>query len=125
MRRLLILLLILCASSALFAKTVKISTLDWPPFCGNKKGEAIASEIVKMAFEKMGYKVKLDVLPWARAVEKGKDGIYDAVDCMWGNEERSQWFTFSESAGIAVGFAVVVDLQKLWATLTVSTQTKA
>lgn len=66
---------LLTAGPALAAEqTVKLTSLEWPPYAGNAlpdKGASVA--VVKAAYEAMGYKVTVEFYPWERAVQLAKD----------------------------------------------------
>lgn len=69
-----LLLLSLTAASMAADKTVKFTSLDWPPYAGAslpEKGASVA--VVKAAFEASGYQVQVEFYPWERAVALAKD----------------------------------------------------
>ena len=88
MRKLLVLICSLFLSGVLFAKDVKVVTLEWQPFCGQTEGKNIHVEIAKAAFKAAGHNMKLTVVPWKRAMEESKEGKHDAIACAWHSAER-------------------------------------
>ncbi len=56
-------------------KTVKLTSLDWPPFSGDsQKDKGAATAVVQAAFAAVGYKVEVTFYPWNRAVALAKEG---------------------------------------------------
>ncbi|MBI9111879.1 ABC transporter substrate-binding protein [Maridesulfovibrio ferrireducens] len=82
-------------------KVVILSSLEWPPYTGEKlpdKGRS--SKRVSAAFAAMGYKVEFRFAPWKRAirsVQKNKDimGYFPE----YYSKEKAEEFIFSESIG--------------------------
>ncbi|PAJ75292.1 amino acid ABC transporter substrate-binding protein [Pseudoalteromonas sp. NBT06-2] len=61
-------------------KTIKLSTLDWPPYIGQNlcnKGWGFNFTVALLVSK--GYQVKIDFLPWARAVRSVEFGISDIL----------------------------------------------
>ncbi|QNM97561.1 substrate-binding periplasmic protein [Chitinimonas koreensis] len=85
---------------ALAADTVNLTTTDYPPYMSASlpQGGVIVA-IATEAFKRGGYTAKVSVLPWARALDDGKEGQADGVIGIWRNKEREQWFLFSEPLG--------------------------
>jgi polar amino acid transport system substrate-binding protein len=49
--------------------SVKLASLEWPPFTGEAlEGHGISTKVVTAAFTAMGYAVTVEFLPWSRAV---------------------------------------------------------
>jgi len=60
-------------SSITVAETVKLTSLEWPPYSGQdlpNQGASIA--VAKAAFEAMGHTLEVDFFPWSRAVALAK-----------------------------------------------------
>jgi len=56
-------------------KTVRLTSLDWPPFSGeSQKDKGAAVAVVQAAFAAVGYTVEVVFYPWNRAVALAKDG---------------------------------------------------
>ncbi len=73
--RLLVCVLAMATGAAFAAeKSIKLSSLDWPPYTGPSLADKGATAaVVKAAFEAAGYKVQIDFFPWERAVAMAKD----------------------------------------------------
>lgn len=79
-------------------KTIKLATLNWPPYVfekGDKKG--FAYDLVQRAFEEKGYKVTIDFIPWQRLLKQVKEGKYDGGFPAYFSEERSKIYNVSPS----------------------------
>lgn len=51
------------------AEVVTLTSLDWCPYtCANSSGQGVTSAIVRAAFKSQGYDLKIQFLPWNRAV---------------------------------------------------------
>lgn len=62
-------------------------------------------EVARAALEPKGYKVSLELVPWARAVHCAKVGRCDGLYLSYYVEERKQWFVFSDPIGeLRTGF---------------------
>lgn len=71
--------MLFCASLAgLFggaagAETINLTSLDWPPYTGDKlAGQGITSQVVKAVLEKAGHSASFKFLPWQRAVDTAR-----------------------------------------------------
>lgn len=61
-------------------KEVRLLADPWCPHnCEDQAKPGYMVEIAKKAFEKHGYKVTYEIVPWARAVEEVKQGKADAI----------------------------------------------
>ncbi len=87
--------LILCSQAA--AKPLELVTLQYPPYEyeENKKVKGIAVNIVKTIFSKMGYRVSIRVLPWARALLRVEKGDADAIFTAYKTPEREKFADYS------------------------------
>ncbi|WP_354625750.1 transporter substrate-binding domain-containing protein [Psychromonas sp. MME2] len=79
----LLLSLILFSATILAAETIRFTTIDYCPLtCDPTKDdgkEGIMTDVVRAAFEEAGYKIELEIMPYARAVKAVTDGKYDGV----------------------------------------------
>ncbi len=76
-----------------FSKThqriVKVATLEWPPYtCSDCPQQGIATQPLIEYFQKMGVKVELSFLPWARAIREMELKNFDALWPCWKNDIR-------------------------------------
>lgn len=82
----------------LLERRLVLSTMNWEPYYAEylPDGGPVA-EITKEAFRRVGYDVVIEFLPWKRALEQSKIGEYDGLVGAFYSEERSHYFTFSET----------------------------
>ena len=96
MRKLLALALLL-GSTALSAQTITAAGDPWPPFLDpDNPQQGVATELVKAAFASQGDELKLDFVPWQRALEGVKEGEYDVLIGAWKTQEREGFLKYSE-----------------------------
>ena len=84
-------------------KTIVLTSLEWPPYTGAQlPGEGMSSEVVRAAFEAVGYTVEIRFYPWKRAVEHGRhDFDVDGYFPEYVSAERKKHFLFSDSIGVS------------------------
>ena len=95
------------------SRSVKLTSLEWPPYTGQDLPEQGASIIIaKAAFMAMGYHLTVDFYPWQRAVYKAKEGKdYIGYFPEYYAESIESEFIFSEPMGTSpLGFAEKVTL---------------
>jgi polar amino acid transport system substrate-binding protein len=87
-------------------KVVRLATLEWPPYVGEDlPDKGFTTAIVSEAFKRAGYEVKIDFMPWARALKESNGGNYDAAYPEYYSEERAKTFLFSDQfAASPLGF---------------------
>lgn len=92
-------LIFLCAFTYLFSqKTITLATDPFPPFHSpDVVGYGFFAEIVKEAFATENYTLKIEFVPWNRALEYGEKGLYDGILGALYSEERDRKFLFSDS----------------------------
>jgi len=92
-------LVFLFISAVSYADTVKLTSLEWPPYSGKdlpNQGASIA--VAKAAFEAMGHTLEVDFFPWSRAVALAKsDDSYAGYFPEYFYESDN--FLFSEPMG--------------------------
>lgn len=64
---------VLASAAGAKADTVRLTTLEWPPYSGSLPDNGFSSIVVREAFKAMGHTVSIDVLPWQRAVHSAKE----------------------------------------------------
>lgn len=92
-------LLVLFAATMSFAgeKTITAAADPWPPFVDpSHPKEGLSLEIVRAAFKTQGYNVKMEYVPWARAIKGVKNGKYDILPNTWVTEERKGFLVYSD-----------------------------
>ena len=69
----------------------------WPPYTSNDvRNGGVATEIVTMALKRAGYRAKVALVPWSRALNGTRAGAYDLIVCAWRSGERERDFYFSD-----------------------------
>lgn len=77
---------------------IKLATLDWQPYVSEElDGGGFATEIVRLAFEKAGYKTEMTSMPWIRVLAEVKKGAFDAMYPAYYSKSRSQVYALSAS----------------------------
>jgi polar amino acid transport system substrate-binding protein len=96
-------------------KVVNISTLNWPPYAGSELPNGGATtEVVRVAFEKIGYEIDVAYRPWKRAIDmakKGTDGViayFPGYHC-----QHREGFVASEPIGNQSGGVKLCHLRSL------------
>ncbi|SLM32339.1 ABC-type amino acid transport/signal transduction systems, periplasmic component/domain [Desulfamplus magnetovallimortis] len=78
-------------------KTIVAAADPWPPFVDPAAPkEGLSLEIVRASYETQGYSVKMEYVPWARAIDGVKKGKYDILPNTWMNEQRKAFLMYSE-----------------------------
>lgn len=78
-------------------KTIVAAADPWPPYVDQKNPtEGLALEIIRAAFKTQGYAVKMEWVPWTRALDGIKGGKYDILPDAWIVEEQAKFLAYSE-----------------------------
>lgn len=85
-------------------KSVRLVSLDWPPYIGSEirdgspmvPNNGYVAEIVIEAFKRVGYSTTVAFRPWERAVAEATQGIYDGLFPEYYGEERKTDFIYSD-----------------------------
>lgn len=94
---LLLLLLALPTAADEAARTVELSSLDWPPYIGDSlPAQGFIHQIAEQALARQGYRLKVRFLPWARAVEVAREGKSAGVFPEYYEAGRKEEFAFSD-----------------------------
>lgn len=121
-------LLLLGCSSAAVSQQLKLAATNFPPYYGeDMPNGGPFSELTRQAFAEAGYQVSIEFIPWARAVEWGKEGKIDGLIGAWVTEQRAPYFietvpvmtnklVFYRQLGSNTAFESFEDIarQKLW-----------
>ena len=97
----LILILIIFYCGSLFAANGKItiSGTEWAPYTGKElPGKGFFTEITVNAFEAVGYKTQIKLVPWKRALINTKFGRFDALMGASYTKERTSYFAYPKYA---------------------------
>lgn len=83
MRSLCITLCLLLISAVTFAETLRFTSIEYCPFTCDPAlhdgKEGIMTDVLRAAFEEQGYELEIDIMPYARAVQFVRDGVYDGI----------------------------------------------
>jgi polar amino acid transport system substrate-binding protein len=99
--------LILVASSSLPAlggkSKIVLTSLEWPPYTGaGLPGQGMTSEVVRAAFEAVGYTVEIRFLPWKRALaDVWQDPDVVGAFPEYASPDRQRSFLLSDVIGIS------------------------
>ncbi|MCP3927200.1 MAG: amino acid ABC transporter substrate-binding protein [Desulfobacterales bacterium] len=97
--------LVMCVSiSQCFADSLKVATLDYPPFQYkvNGKAKGIAADIVKEVFNRMNQPIEIRFYPFPRAIKYIEEGFSDVIFTFYSNIENHALRVWSEFGGFAV-----------------------
>ncbi len=73
----------------------------WPPFVDpDSPTLGMSLEIVSAAFAVEGYEVKHEIIPWARAEEGVKEGIYDILPNVWYTDARAELLLYGDEYAV-------------------------
>lgn len=76
---------------------LSLATLEWAPYVGRDlPNHGYTSEIVRRAFERVGYGVDITFMPWARVLRRAASGAFDAMYPAYHSRERARTFLFSD-----------------------------
>jgi polar amino acid transport system substrate-binding protein len=78
-------------------KILNVAISNWAPYKDEKLPEGgIVTDITKQALKRAGYKVKVTVVPWKRALRGTISGLYDVIPAIWKNPNRAAKLTFGD-----------------------------
>ncbi len=112
--------LLAAAPYVVSAETVVLTTLQWPPYVGDKLPQQGGSAaVVRAAFQAVGIEVKLEFMPWPRALKLGAEAKgYAGYFPAYFSEERSRDSLISEQIGSSpLGMARLRSHSISWRTL--------
>lgn len=118
-----LMLLLLTLSGALAAqdKVIKLTSLEWPPYSGEKVAEQGASvAVIRAAAEAMGYKLEVKFFPWNRAVAMAQDAKSGFVGYFpeYHSDQVAKDFLLSDPIGSGpLGFVESVAAPVAWSSL--------
>lgn len=76
---------------------IRLTTCNWQPYSGvNLTNYGFASELLTTIFNRLGYSVSIDILPWKRAMVMTEKGIYDVLYNAYNSEDREQKYGVSK-----------------------------
>lgn len=118
-----LLVALLLGSTALRAhdKTVRLSSLEWPPYAGaDLPAQGASAAVAKAAFAAMGYRLEIDFLPWSRAIllARHAGSGYAGYFPEYYSASLAPEFVLSAPIGQSpLGFAEHRQAPKIWTTL--------
>lgn len=78
-------------------RTIIAAADPWPPYVDQKNPtDGLALEIIRAAFKTQGYAVKMEWVPWTRALDGVKSGKYDILPDAWIVEDQAKFLAYSE-----------------------------
>ena len=95
-------LLLLISMTSFSSERVFLTSLEWPPYSGEKLPQGGASVVIaKKAFEVMGYELVVDFYPWSRAVYSAKNPTSKYIGYLpeYYSESINKDFYFSDVIG--------------------------
>ena len=97
LKKFLFVIITVLLSSNLYAQTLKLVTLEYPPYEYTHKGKVkgMAVDIVKLIFREMNQPITIEVLPWARAIKYIENGDRDAIFTAFKNSTREKFADYS------------------------------
>lgn len=99
------------------AETVTLASLEWPPYTGEKlPDQGASSAVAKAAFEAMGYHLRIEFLPWSRAVRMARDNAkYAGYFPEYYSSQVAANFILSDPIGVGpLGLAQRADSGLQW-----------
>ena len=77
-------------------KVVRLATLDWEPYIGQKlPDQGYTAALIREAFKDQGWTVKIEFYPWARALHLARTGEVDGLMPEYFNSSRKNEFMYS------------------------------
>src|SRR5947209_5081721 len=91
-RHMLLAVLLCCISLDSRSETITLLSIEYPPYTGHSlQQEGLATAITVAAFRRVGYQVKIQYRPWARALDEVKTGKSAGVLDVWYSEKRTKF----------------------------------
>lgn len=89
--------------------TVRLVTLEYPPYIQTADGalDGVAVRVVRQTFAKLGYEVEIEVLPWARALYQVRTGLADGIFTIFKTSEREAFLDYSQQVLFQQGIRFV------------------
>jgi len=79
------------------SREITTATLNWEPFYGEDlERNGFFTAITNAAFERAGYAVDNDFIPWARAMKDTHDGYRDVLQGAYYSDERAEEYYVSD-----------------------------
>jgi len=92
----LLLALAMAPSALAQQKTVRLATLDWEPYIGQKlPDQGYTAALIREAYRDQGWTVKIEFYPWARALHLARIAEVDGLMPEYFNSSRKNEFQYS------------------------------
>ncbi|WP_077600075.1 substrate-binding periplasmic protein [Salinivibrio kushneri] len=90
--------------------TVRLVTLEYPPYIQTSDGslDGVAVRVVRQTFSKLGYEVEIEVLPWARALYQVRTGLADGIFTIFKTPEREAFLDYSQQVLFQQGIRLFI-----------------
>ncbi|MCG8687850.1 MAG: transporter substrate-binding domain-containing protein [Desulfobacterales bacterium] len=90
---------LLIGAGSAFGQGLTLATLNWEPFYSENLPEGgFFTALSREAFKRAGYDLKVEFMPWKRALEMAKTGKYDGILGAYHNTDRETYFVFPDAA---------------------------
>lgn len=101
------------------ARTIHLTSLEWPPYTTASDGHGASDAVVRAAFAAMGDELDIRYMPWQRAVLAVKrDPSVDGVFPTYASKDRNDFCHWSQPIGKSpVGLAERRDAPLSWKSL--------
>lgn len=88
---------------------VRIVSLEWPPYTGERlRGHGASFEMIRRVFAAAGLEVEATFEPWNRALYSFKSGEFDAITPVYASREQDRSCLISKPFQVSpLGFAVL------------------
>lgn len=82
-------------------RTVRLTSLEWPPYSGAElRAQGASSDVVRQAFAAMGYRLEIVFVPWSRAVHMARhDKEVVGYFPEYASPENNRQWTYSDAIG--------------------------
>lgn len=78
-------------------QTIRLATLEWPPYIGeNLPEQGYVAELISTAFKRKGYDVTFLFMPWQRALDWVAKGHYEGVTPAYYTKKRAVEYSVSD-----------------------------
>jgi polar amino acid transport system substrate-binding protein len=97
MWRVIALLFGLLASPPAWPEKIIAACDPYPPYVDPTQAtQGLSVQIVRAAYATQGFNVEMQFIPWARAIEGVRKGMYDILPDAWWTQDRATFLLFSE-----------------------------
>ncbi|WP_299614617.1 ABC transporter substrate-binding protein [uncultured Tateyamaria sp.] len=77
--------------------TIRVVADEWPPFSGvNLPNNGLSIHVISAVFERAGYAVESDVLPWARIMDGARRSEFDVVGSLFYDPSLTEFLYYGD-----------------------------